>query len=103
MTQMPDPPAVAGPGGAPQVELTWDLWCARHLEPYRAGWPRGAALAMVRMFEAAAAMPAVADAAHADAAQLTKALRRFRPLCCFIPRDKLEAIYAETLPGEAPT
>lgn len=31
---------------SPQVTLDWSLWCARHLEPYRAEWPKGAAVAM---------------------------------------------------------
>lgn len=83
----------------PQVELDWDLWCARHLEPYRARWPLGAPTAMVKLFQAAAAMPAVVDAAHGDAAQLTRALRRFAPLCCFVPAAVMRAIYSQTLPA----
>jgi len=48
----------------PRVDLRWDvMWCARHLEPYRARWPQGAPLAMMRLFDAAVAMPAVAEAA----------------------------------------
>lgn len=86
--------------GSPFVQLDWDLWCVRHLEPYRKEWPRGASLAMMRLFEAAAGMTAVVDAAHGDAAQLTAALRRFRPLCCFIPRDQLQAIYDGTVPRD---
>jgi hypothetical protein len=86
-------------GDRPRVQLTWDLWCARHLAPYRAKWPAGAAVAMTRLFEAAVAMPAVADAAKRDAANLTGALRRFRPLCCFVGKHAMDRIYAETVPG----
>jgi hypothetical protein len=87
------------PGGdQPQVILDWSLWCARHLEPYRAGWPAGSAVAMMRLFEAAVAMPAVSDAAGGDAANLTAALQRFKPLCCFVGKAAMDAIYAETLP-----
>ncbi len=97
---LPDPPVVIPPEGQPQVQLDWSLWCNRHLRPYRAGWPRGAPLAMIRLFNAAVAMPAVVDAAHADANQLTEALHRFRPLCCFVGKEAMDRIYAETLPPE---
>lgn len=98
MSEMPPVPEVRGAPGQPRVTLDWSLWCARHLEPYRARWPKGAPLAMVRLFEAAVAMPAVADAAGGDTANLTAALRRFAPLCCFVGKEKLDAIYQETLP-----
>ncbi len=82
------------------VQLDWSLWCSRHLDPYRAQWPAGATLAMMRLFEAAVAMDAVAEAASHDPANLTAALRRFRPLCCFISREALRKIYDETIPEE---
>lgn len=82
----------------PMVTLDWSLWCARHLEPYRAQWPKGAAIAMMRLFDAAVAMPAVADAAGNDVARLTEALRRFAPVCCFVGKDAMDRIYAETAP-----
>lgn len=56
-------------------------------------------MAMMRLFDAAVKMPAVTDAAHGDARNLTAALQRFRPLCCFISKEDLDAIYAETLPS----
>lgn len=85
-------------GPAAQVQLTWDLWCPRHLEPYRAKWPAGAGVAMLRLFDAAVKMPAVADAAGGQAVNLTEALRRFAPLCCFISHEELQAIYDGTVP-----
>jgi len=54
---------------------------------------------MMRLFEAAAAMPAVSEACGGDAARLAGALQRFRPLCCFISRENLRRIYDETMPG----
>jgi hypothetical protein len=87
---------------SPRVELSWNLWCARHLEPYRAQWPKGAAPAMLKLFEAAAAMPAVAAAAGGDANQLTEALQRFAPLCCFVLPGTMDRIYRETAPGWQP-
>lgn len=85
-------------GGSAHVELTWDLWCGRHLEPYRAKWPLGASVAMLMLLQAAAKMPAVVEFAHGDANQLTTALQRFKPICCFIPKAELDKIYADTLP-----
>jgi len=82
---------------SPPVMLDWSLWCGRHLEPYRARWPEGAMVAMMRLFDAAVKMPAVAEAAGHKTENLTGALQRFAPLCCFISRDELEAIYAETV------
>jgi hypothetical protein len=83
----------------PMIVLDWDLWCGRHLEPYHAAWPGGAAVAMVRLCEVAVKMPAVIDASGGDATRITETLQRFRPLCCFITRDQLQAIYDETLPA----
>jgi hypothetical protein len=58
-------------------------------------------MAMVKLFDAAVAMPAVADAAVGDAGHLTEALARFKPLCCFVGKHAMDRIYAETLPGPA--
>lgn len=91
--------ADAARAGVPLVQLDWSLWCARHLEPYRARWPEGAALAMLALFQAAAKMPAVVDAAGGQTGRLTQALQRFRPLCCFVGKAVLDEIYATTLPG----
>lgn len=88
--------------GQPQVELRWSrLWCPRHLAPYRAQWPKGSAVAMMRLFQAAVKMPAVADASKGDAGNLTAALERFGPLCCFVPARVMREIYRETAPGWA--
>jgi len=92
-------------GEKPQVVLDWSyMWCNRHLEPYRAKWPVGAAVAMVKLFQAAVALPAVIEAVNAaDTADelgtaLEAGLRRFAPVCCFVPHATLAAIYAETVP-----
>lgn len=85
---------------SPMVILDFDVhWCPRHLEPYRGQWPKGAALAMARLFNAAVVMPAVHDAAGGDANNIKAALDRFAPLCCFIGKEALDAIYAETVPS----
>ena len=84
--------------GAASVALDFTTtWCDRHLRPYKREWPRGAALAMAKLFDVAVRMQPVIDAAHGDAYQLQAALERFSPLCCFIPRHELDAIYQQTL------
>ena len=103
---LPAAPAVVVAAAAPAGDMAVTLdfgrhWCPRHLEPYRAQWPKGAPLAMMRLAEAAAAMPAVIDAAEGDANRLGDALDRFAPLCCFVPAQTLQAIYRETAPGPA--
>lgn len=74
-------------------------WCARHLEPFRAEWPKGAAVALKGLLDVALTMPAVTDACgttpdgKADASNLDEVLRRFAPLCCFITKEQREEIY----------
>ena len=53
---------------------------------------------MLMLFQAAAAMPAVVDAAGGDTANLEAALQRFAPLCCFISQAERDRIYQETVP-----
>ena len=90
--------APAGPPPAGVALGMW-MWCPRHLQPYRAAWPQGFAVAMIALFGAAASMQAVIDYCQGDAGQLTQALQRFAPACCFIPRETLQAVYDETVPG----
>ena len=104
MTQGALPPEKYGNSdpdpGKVQVKLDWSLWCDRHLSPYAPRWPQGAATAMVKLFQHAAAMPAVVDEAKGDTGNLTAALQRFKPLCCFVGAGVLNEIYAETVPPE---
>lgn len=86
----------------PRVELDWAaMWCARHLAPFRQGWPAGAAVAMVRLFGIAvaderiiAACPTL-EGGKADANALTPVLREFGPICCFLGDEAIAPIYAE--------
>lgn len=79
----------------PKVLLEWDvMWCDRHLEPFRAEWPKGAAVAMLELARRALNMPAIIDAAGADAGNLGASLARFSPVCCFLTADDLAAVYA---------
>ncbi|HLJ99291.1 MAG TPA: hypothetical protein VKU39_05220 [Streptosporangiaceae bacterium] len=83
-----------------RIELDWDvMWCPRHIGPYKPKWPAGATVGMLRLFQAAAAMPAVIAAASGDTDRIPAALARFKPVCCFVSKQVLDQIYAETLPS----
>jgi hypothetical protein len=71
-------------------------WCPRHLAPYRATWPRGAAVAMVRLFESFTADPRVEEMTGGDVMRLAAVVLECSPLCCFVTPKDLDAIYAET-------
>lgn len=95
-------------GDKPRVELDFTVhWCPRHLEPFRAQWPLGAGVAMLRLFEAAvaderiiAAAPQRADGtAAADA--LDPVLREFSPLCCFLGDEATDRIVEQALAESA--
>lgn len=86
----------------PQVTLDFaSHWCARHLEPFRARWPLGAGVAMVRLAEAAMADERIIAAAPKDAegkamtAALDALLLEHSPLCCFVGEEKMATIYRE--------
>jgi len=84
------------PQEKPRVEMLWRRdWCARHLEPFRAEWPRGAVTAMIMLYNAAVQMPAIVDAAAGDSARIEAAFERFKPLCCFVDAGTLAAIYSK--------
>jgi hypothetical protein len=89
---------IAGPDGEPVIGMAWtEVWCKRHSEPFRAEWPKGAALAMIWIFQYAATMSAIHEAAGHDSADLPQALDRFSPLCCFVPDEVREAITLRAL------
>ena len=78
--------------------ITEDAQHVRHFHTQLGELLDQAALAMVRLFDAAVAMPAVVDACGGDTHLLTEALQRFKPLCCFVGQEALDKIYAETRP-----
>ena len=94
---VPPSPQPAPGSQRPMVVLDWTLWCARHLEPFRKDWPKGASIAMMALFDAAVKMPAIQAHASHDANKLTQALRRFAPLCCFVSPEILNEIYRKAL------
>lgn len=74
-------------------------WCARHLEPLRAGWPAGAARAMVALFESVIADPEFVARMPKNPEGLAKTealdgvLREHSPLCCWLGDERLARVY----------
>lgn len=87
---------------SPEVELDFKThWCPHHLEPFRVGWPGGAGVAMVMLFQAMVddvtfveRMPRNLDG-KAKTEALDAALREHAPLCCWLGDERMEAIYKE--------
>lgn len=70
-------------------------WCARHLEPFRAEWPRGYVLASAALVEEAVRQQEVLAACGYDGSEgsgnpelLDRVLREFGPLCCLVGDEK---------------
>lgn len=91
----------------PQINLDFSTaFCARHLEPFRAEWPKGAALAMVGLVSAALSDPRIHAMAvtlpdgKKDASQLDALISEHTPLCCFIAEDLIAEITMLSLRGE---
>lgn len=81
--------------GVPAVALEFSTtWCMRHLEPFRASWPDGAAVAMLELFNAFVADARVPELTGGDAMRLAAVVHEWSPLCCFIGDQALEAVYA---------
>ena len=82
------------------IALTFSMmWCARHLEPFRATWPSGAMLAMLNLFTASAADERILVAAEGHADRLEPVLREHGPMCCFLPAAVTEAVVSASLEG----
>lgn len=86
----------------PGVNLDFEVhWCAKHLEPFRDGWPSGAGVAMMRLLEAALDDERIVGAAPKDVEgkakteSLDAVLREFSPLCCFVGDERMRNIYEE--------
>jgi hypothetical protein len=85
---MADTPKVELPPGA--------VCCPVHLEPFRAKWPAGYPIAVVRLFEAATATSTeLQEAAGGDAHRLNAAIAEFGPLCRLVTAEQRLAIYKD--------
>ena len=82
--------------GQPATALDFaTTWCPRHLSPFRAEWPDGAGVAMVKLFQAFAADERAQAMAGCDAMRLAAVVHECEPLCCFVGDEVLEPIYRE--------
>lgn len=86
----------------PRVNLDFAVhWCSRHLEPFRAEWPHGAGVAMVKLFDAVVRDPTFIERMPRDAEGLAQtealdaALREHSPLCCWLGDERMKGIYRE--------
>lgn len=77
------------------VRLNWDMWCERHMRFLKTAWPRGAGLAMVALFQAAAADERVSGYCGGETAKLEAALTHFAPVCCFLGDEAMDNLTAE--------
>jgi hypothetical protein len=84
----------------PGVTLDWDLWCSKHLEPLRAEWPKGAAMAMMGLFNAAVNNERIIKTADADARNLTSALILHAPICCLVGDENMHLVIGYAKNGQ---
>jgi hypothetical protein len=78
--------------GAPQ-----NLFCPRHLEPFRAEWPRGYPGMLLVLFQHAVRDREILRACgwdpgrgvQAEVARMGAAIREFGPICCRLDPDEL--------------
>jgi len=79
------------------VALDWKVhFCARHLEPFRARWPRGAAIIGVTLFQEASARPEISERCRSIDG-LDAVLREFSPLCCLVGDETMARLTAAAL------
>jgi hypothetical protein len=84
----------------PQVELDWKLWCSKHLEPFREEWPKGSALAMMGLFNAAVNDERIIELANHDTNKLTETLRAYSPVCCTLGDDVMNLVVGYAKEGK---
>jgi len=85
----------------PQLELKWGvMWCDKHLRPLKAGWPSGAALAMLGIVNAAVEDDRFVEACERDLDRLQGEFEKRQPVCCFLAAGKAEEIIQMALDGK---
>jgi hypothetical protein len=89
----------------PQVAIYPNIhWCQRHLEPFRAEWPKGYITAAVMLVTRVLQRDDIARAAgynpdtgqSAEVTQLKGVLVEYAPLCCLVGEEVMQKIYAAT-------
>lgn len=93
------------PGAGVELDFKRDT-CPRHIEPFRADYPKGVAVFMLLMFDSFAhdervlAMAPHDEEGLAESAALPRLVLECAPLCCFIGDEEVTAITREALSGE---
>jgi len=84
---------------APQLNLTFErTLCARHGEPFRAQWPKGFPIFVVKAFQAVASKPEIGEAVEGDITRIEELLDE-RPMCDRLTRDELLTLYGDAAIG----
>lgn len=76
------------------------MWCKRHFEPLRAAWPKGAAEAMVGLFNATVEDERFFRLTEGKQSNFNDALKDLKPVCCFIGDKLCKEILKRALAGE---
>ncbi|MCC6192076.1 MAG: hypothetical protein IT318_23855 [Anaerolineales bacterium] len=83
------------------MNLQWPvMWCDRHLRPLKAEWPRGAALAMLGLFNAAMASDDIMRRAGGKIVNVPLVLNSIKPVCCFLGDAVAAEVIRLALAGE---
>lgn len=72
--------------------LDWNVWCSKHLEPFRAEWPKQAMLAMLGLFNAAVRDERVVERSGGDATRLSEVLTEMAPVCCLLGDEVMHLV-----------
>lgn len=76
------------------------VWCAEHIEPFRARWPAGYLPAvMCLVHQALNHDEEIAAAAGGEVELLDRVLREYGPLCCRLDPDMLARIVEGSIAG----
>ncbi len=76
----------------PTTKLDWSLWCHNHLRPFKRKWPKGAAMAMLGLFNAALNDDRIRKGTKGQVEVLEAVLNAHRPVCCFLPRTVIRDV-----------
>ena len=83
--------------------MGWQLWCHKHLSPLQPGWQDSMVpqtLAMLGLFQEAAADPRMREEPGGRAEAIQAVMNRHKPVCCWLPEGIAEAIVESALRRE---
>lgn len=81
--------------------LEWKImYCDKHLLPLKDKWPKGAAAALLGLFNAAVENEEVIKRSGAKVENLPLVFNSIKPVCCFLPEGKAEEVVRLALEGK---